>query len=358
MDFGIRELLILIGAIFFIAIIADAVRRFLENRKKQLKLLVKPGANDVLGDEDDIDWFSGELPAGGARSRNKDGAGEGTKESRQENNNFFSNSEQAFNKNQTSKSASKFTEPFDILMEGSKNRQASVKTESLPDMADNDQGCAIDSARDSEGSVDYRNPQPVYANDNPATQKQVNENSAAQASRKAKEKNQRDLFKEPVDSELVVSESSKSLPEEIISINVMAKVNGQIEGAELLEALIAFGLRFGDMNIFHRHELSSGQGPVIFSMANALNPGTFDLEAMPQIQFKGVTFFMRLSQIKKRVFVLELMLDIAKRLANQLNAELKDDTHSVLSSQTVSHYKTRIQEYERRYLGQVLRNDN
>src|SRR5690606_21647810 len=128
----------------------------------------------------------------------------------------------------------------------------------------------------------------------------------------------------------------------------IAKRGQEISGQDLLVAVQSFGLRFGDMNIFHRHEHSTGQGPVIFSMANAINPGTFDIEKLPEMHVKGVTFFMRLSEVNKRIFVLELMVDIAKRLANQLGAELKDDTHSVLSSQTVTHYKSRIQEYERR----------
>jgi cell division protein ZipA len=138
-------------------------------------------------------------------------------------------------------------------------------------------------------------------------------------------------------------------------VNVIAKKGQVIDGQALLDAVQSFGLRFGDMDIFHRHENASGHGPVIFSMANAINPGTFNIDDLPDMQVRGVTFFMRLSTINKRIFVLELMVDIAKRLSNQLGAELKDDTHSVLSSQTVAHYKTRIQEYERRYLGQVLR---
>ena len=377
MDFGIRELLILIGAIFFIAIVADAVRRFLENRKKQIKLLVKPGANQNI-EEDNIDWYAGELPAGGARSRSKEEKErDRERESQGRNSSSEPANERHHHKNQNIKAGSRFTEPFDILMASEKNKQTAVKTnlyeEERPEPVINIQNFSEDedlqiSIQDDDDqeenqSVDYRNQKPAYV-ENPSLQQKrvaepVAERVASQSVSKNKAKNQWDLFnKDHAESDLLVTETNKHLPEEVISINVMAKGGSEINGADLLSALLAFGLRFGDMNIFHRHELSSGQGAVIFSMASALNPGTFDLESMPQMQFKGVTFFMRLSQIKKRVFVLELMLDIAKRLANQLNAELKDDTHSVLSSQTVSHYKTRIQEYERRYLGQVLRNDN
>jgi cell division protein ZipA len=371
MDFGIRELLILIGAIFFVAILADAVRRFLDNRKKQLKLLVKPGANDGV-EEDNIDWYAGELPAGGVRLRTRE-----EKRSREEKeNNFLSDSEQIYNKNQSSKANSKFTEPFDILMADNKRKSEEIKAEpsinlqtfsdEVDDETEEEQRQpqvkseqAVVYAQQKQDAVTQRPSAKQEISSGTVSQNPASRNASSQNVRKSKEKNQWDLFnKEHSESDSAIIETNKHLPEEVISINVMAKGSSQIDGGELLSALLAYGLRFGEMNIFHRHELSSGQGPVIFSMASALNPGTFDLETMPQSSFKGVTFFMRLSQIKKRIFVLELMLDIAKRLANQLNAELKDDTHSVLSSQTVSHYKTRIQEYERRYLGQVLRNDN
>ena len=38
----------------------------------------------------------------------------------------------------------------------------------------------------------------------------------------------------------------------------------------LLQNILESGLRFGEMDIFHRHESMAGNGEVLFSMANAL----------------------------------------------------------------------------------------
>ncbi len=303
MGFGIRELLMLIGALVFVAIAFDGVRRFQHNRKTQLKVRVDRKSHAQLAQEyDEVqEALSAELPNGGARV-----------------------------KNYGEKVAPTFNEPLDILMTASKAKSIKIDNEA-------DEAFDVEETEDTSAIEEDLN-QVAHALEMPAA------------------KPQRDLFHHTEESERVsLKEKVRDLPEVVLSINVIAKGEDEIAGEDLLEAVLAFGLRYGEMNIFHRHEQSNGQGAIIFSMANALNPGTFNIENLPQQNIKGVTFFMRLSQISKRVFVLELMLDIARRLADQLNAELRDDTHSVLSSQTVSHYKNRIQEYERQHLGQVLR---
>ena len=54
------------------------------------------------------------------------------------------------------------------------------------------------------------------------------------------------------------------------------------------------GLRFGEMDIFHRHESMAGNGEVLFSMANALKPGTFDLDDIEGFSTRAVSFFLSL----------------------------------------------------------------
>ena len=70
----------------------------------------------------------------------------------------------------------------------------------------------------------------------------------------------------------------KELPpvEEVLVINVVAREGDGFKGPALLQNILESGLRFGEMDIFHRHESMAGNGEVLFSMANALKPGTFD----------------------------------------------------------------------------------
>ncbi len=341
MDFGIRELLMFIGALIFIGVLVDGVRRFQHNRKQQIKVKVDRSVSADDGDDDNIDHFSGELPSGGARLRSKD---------------------QEDAETAKAKIDPVFTEPVDILMENQARATVSEPADEEESLAVVDQERVSEPGEVIESEV-FENEEVTEEFNNSEYEQSETENQrdlfgGSEAAPKSSPSTRGITAKQTDEPKVEESESlseTNDLPEEVLTVNVMAKPGQDIDGALLYESVSAFGLRFGDMGIFHRHEHSTGQGPVIFSMANAINPGTFNADEFEGHEFKGVTFFMRLSQVNKRIFVLELMLDIAKRLATQLDAELKDDTHSVLSSQTITHYKSRIQEYERRYLGQVLR---
>jgi cell division protein ZipA len=86
--------------------------------------------------------------------------------------------------------------------------------------------------------------------------------------------------------------ASRSIPPEVIVINVLARNGAKFGGTDLLEAFLRNGLKFGDMNIFHRIQPASKE--VQFSVASAVEPGTFDLSAMEAFKTPGVSFFMRM----------------------------------------------------------------
>ena len=132
---------------------------------------------------------------------------------------------------------------------------------------------------------------------------------------------------------------------EVLVINVMARPGTSIQGDELLPALLGAGLRFGDMSIFHRHADRRG-GPVLFSVANALNPGTFDLNEISHFSTQGVTFFMTLPNVANNMLAFEQMLATARHVQSALDADLKDDNRSVMTAQTVEHYRQRIRDFE------------
>ncbi len=136
---------------------------------------------------------------------------------------------------------------------------------------------------------------------------------------------------------------------EVLVINVKAPQGQMIHGSDLLQAVLENGLRYGAMNIFHRHSDEDGEGPVIFSMANMLKPGVFDLKTLDEFTTAGVTFFMTMPVYNdKNIPAFELMLETAKNIASMLGAELKDDQRSVLTAQTIEHYKERIRDFSRR----------
>lgn len=135
---------------------------------------------------------------------------------------------------------------------------------------------------------------------------------------------------------------------EVIVVHLIARRGEPFAGGELLRMLLESGLRYGQMNIFHRHVKVDGKDQLQFSMANAVEPGTFDLDTMEDKTFAGVTFFMKLPGPSDAIGSLDKMLSICKRLASELNGELKDEQHSVLTPQMMEHLRQRVQEFERR----------
>ena len=132
----------------------------------------------------------------------------------------------------------------------------------------------------------------------------------------------------------------------------MAKANERLAGPDLLHILLACDLRFGKMNIFHRYERSNGQGNIQFSVANIVEPGIFDLDAINDFSTPGVCFFLSLPGPQDALQAFECMVETAQCLVNNLDAELRDESHSALTNQTLEHYRQRIIERERRQLTQ------
>lgn len=137
---------------------------------------------------------------------------------------------------------------------------------------------------------------------------------------------------------------------EVLVINILAEESKNFEGNDLLEALITSGLKFGEMNIFH-HRLNNGnKAPIIFSVANILNPGTFDLNDMGNFSTIGVSLFLALPTQINNLVAFEKMLEVALKICDTLGGELKDDHRNIMTAQTIEHYRQRIRDFELKQL--------
>lgn len=141
-------------------------------------------------------------------------------------------------------------------------------------------------------------------------------------------------------------------PDEVLVILVVSRSEAGFKGPALLQNILESGLRFGEMDIFHRHESMAGNGEVLFSMANALHPGVFDLDDIDHFSTRAVSFFLGLPGPRHPKQAFDVMVAAARKLAAELDGELKDDQRSVLTAQTIEHYRQRIVEFERRALTQ------
>ena len=134
--------------------------------------------------------------------------------------------------------------------------------------------------------------------------------------------------------------------EEIFVINVLARDGGAFNGAELFEVFTRNTLKFRDMNVFHR--LDPASGDVRFSVANGVEPGIFDLSDMASLETPAVSLFFRLPGPERPVDVLDDMVGVARDIGKSLGGDLKDENMSVLTGQTLSHFKQRMAEFSRK----------
>ena len=146
-------------------------------------------------------------------------------------------------------------------------------------------------------------------------------------------------------------DSQLGLPDmdRVLSLHVMAVPGRPIAGRRLLELLLQYGLRYGDMSIFHRHEHPAGQGKVLFSLAQAVEPGTFDILQMERQNVPGISLFMGLPGYK-RLHAFDLMVDTARRLAKELDADLLDDQAQPATSALFETWREEVIEAERQSL--------
>ncbi len=146
----------------------------------------------------------------------------------------------------------------------------------------------------------------------------------------------------------LVEQKNHQLPlEDVIIISVMARDRSGFPGAALLEILLANGLRYGHRSIFHCYTGEEREEESLYSVANAVKPGTFDLNKMESFNTPGVTLFLALpSPGDKPMEAFDAMLATARAIAIKLHGELRDENRSVMMGQTIEHCRQRIRDFD------------
>lgn len=328
MDLSIRDWMLVIGVLLILAVLLDGYRRVRKDRIRKVRMSLKPVPG---GDEEPP--TRGELPNGGARvaPRNQRSA------------------EPTFGDDwQTD-----FRTTLGNALQDSAQQDVDAE---LPD---------VDAVKSYFTPV--HSPAPAPEVTKPTAAKPAAGKQAAQAEVAHQLDPLFDEIPDPVPAPAVRIEPAKEpvfeaepmtaatepAPlsaglREIIIVNAVSKDPAGFNGEELLHILLTCDLRFGKMNIFHRYEKSNAKGAVQFSVANAVEPGTFDLNNMRTFQTPGICLFLQLPGPQDAQKALEYMVETAQCIARNLNGELRDENRNALTAQTVEHYRSRIREFDRK----------
>ena len=132
---------------------------------------------------------------------------------------------------------------------------------------------------------------------------------------------------------------------DLVVVSVMDSDGERWNGSKVLEVLLRHGLKYGDMNIFHRVDAA---GDMQFSVANAVEPGSFDLADIKAMATPGVTMFLKITGPNDPLSAYDDMLAVAKDTAETLGGELRDEHMNLITSQVVEHYRQLIIEFARK----------
>ena len=135
--------------------------------------------------------------------------------------------------------------------------------------------------------------------------------------------------------------------ERIVTLFVATRAGETIAGSDVVVAAEKAGMQFGDMGIFHRLVSGkAGEGPV-FSMANMVKPGSFDMSKLDSLRTPGVTLFMTLPGPLPALDAWEMLLPTAQRLAELLDANVLDEERNALGRQRIAHLRDELRAWDR-----------
>ena len=143
------------------------------------------------------------------------------------------------------------------------------------------------------------------------------------------------------ENDAAVESPVSKMPTDFVVLYILPKndPNGKqfLAGAEINSSAQAMGLSFGEMNIFHYKP----DGQTVFSLANMLEPGSFDADTIHDLKTSGLTVFMKIKGNDPMDDLTE-MLQRSYQLAGLLDARLCNHKHETLTEQDAENYRTLV----------------
>ncbi len=134
--------------------------------------------------------------------------------------------------------------------------------------------------------------------------------------------------------------ADKNKLNDIIVLYILPKPDATLAGAQINSSAQAMGLRFGEMNVFHYMDGTRS----VFSLANMLEPGSFDADTIHDLKTTGLTVFMQIHAGDPLDDLTE-MLQRSYQLAGLLDARLCNHKRAPLTEQDAENYRTQVSDF-------------
>ena len=135
--------------------------------------------------------------------------------------------------------------------------------------------------------------------------------------------------------------------EKIVTLYIAARAGEKLKGPDIVVAAEKAGLVYGHMNVFHRLVEGHPERGPIFSVANIMKPGSFEMASIQALETPAIAFFLTLPAPIPALDAWEAMLPTAERMADLLNGVLLDESRNALGRQRVQHLRDELRAYDR-----------
>lgn len=136
--------------------------------------------------------------------------------------------------------------------------------------------------------------------------------------------------------------------EKVIVLTVMAPKGVQYAGDALAEVAEDCGLRLTEQGVFRRGVDTDAGTVAAYTIANILEPGTFEQSRLAEQMTPGVVMIMQLPGPFDGPSTFEQMLATARTIVERLGGQLLDGRRCDLNAQSIEHMREELLEYRRR----------
>lgn len=123
----------------------------------------------------------------------------------------------------------------------------------------------------------------------------------------------------------------------IITLYIRAASESKFSGPTIVRAMNNAGLRFGAMDIYHYFNSTDDLSPEspLFSVANMLEPGYFELKSIESFSTPGLALFLQLPSVIDGTPAFESFLSRARSIAKILPGDLYSDQEELLDDNRI-----------------------